>query len=748
MKQFFFSKSLLTLTLLLLKTLSLSAQWNSNTALNTEVSLATGDKYSPAIITDDSGGAIIVWRDSRNGNFDIYAQRIDINGMALWKPNGIAICTLSSKQQSPVITSDGKGGAIIVWDNFGQVSAQRVNARGVVQWTANGVPVTANSGAKYYPRVVSDDSGGAIIAWEDGRNFTQDIYAQRLNGAGQPQWTLHGIGICKATGSQGDHKLIKDGKGGAIIAWQDYRTSSADIYAQKVNRQGTINWTTDGEIICNANLGQGPPDLITDDSGGAIIAWDDIRSGKDDIYAQRINSSGKVKWTTNGVVICDAYDNQYQPTLAADSNGGAFIAWGDYRTSIDLDIYAQKIDASGKVQWAKNGIPISTVGNRQFDQKIISDGSGGAMIAWEDYRNSIDIYGQHITSAGQILWKKDGIALSDASASQFIPMLCDDQNGGMILTWHDNRNTRTDIYAQNVCFNGVTGYTSSRGPFNTTASQNLKICKGNKTKLTARGSGTISWYSKATGGIFLGSGSELTTPLLDSSRIFYVQDSTACGTYYQRTAITVRVSKPTDSIVVKTVCNGFLWHNRVLTTSGIYHDTVANAAGCDSLITLNLTVNKIDTAVIKNNNTLQAKAVDATYQWIDCSTQQWLSNDTARLFTAKKSGNYAVIVTKNNCQDTSNCYAVKLVSDIHAIVHSSFSFYPNPADKILSVSIENGTANAEFLLLDISGRIVLSQSLNHAGTNAIDVKTLQNGVYLLALCQNGHRFYKKINVQH
>jgi len=104
--------------------------------------------------------------------------------------------------------------------------------------------------------------------------------------------------FAQPTGSQYNQQLASDGSGGTIITWQDYRRgSSADIYAQRPNAAGVPQWATDGVAICTATMTECRCVSSSDGSGGAIIAWQDYRSGTNyDIYAQRVNSSGVVQW--------------------------------------------------------------------------------------------------------------------------------------------------------------------------------------------------------------------------------------------------------------------------------------------------------------------------------------------------------------------------------------------------------------------------------------------------------------------
>jgi hypothetical protein len=97
--------------------------------------------------------------------------------------------------------------------------------------------------SQYYPTIVADGSGGAVVAWRDQRDMDTHIYAQRVNGAGVPQWTADGVALCTAANSQDYATILGDGAGGAIVAWEDGRSSSTtgiDIYAQRIYASGGV----------------------------------------------------------------------------------------------------------------------------------------------------------------------------------------------------------------------------------------------------------------------------------------------------------------------------------------------------------------------------------------------------------------------------------------------------------------------------------------------------------------------------
>jgi hypothetical protein len=117
--------------------------------------------------------------------------------------------------------------------------------------------------------------------------------------------------------------------------------------------------------------------------------------------------------------------------------------------------------------------------------------------------------------------------------------------------------------------------------------------------------------------------------------------------------------------------------------SGIYNDTIANAGGCDSIITFNLVIDTLNTAVAQNGKTLTALTNGAVYQWIDCSGHTVLQGETGQTFTAVSNGLYAVILQKGSCKDTSSCYSVTSVcTNTASSVNSASCFgFKSPSGK-------------------------------------------------------------------
>jgi hypothetical protein len=394
---------------------------------------------------------------------------LPVTAFSQWTLNGLPLTAASGDRNTVMSVSDGAGGVISVWDDqrFGvyDIYAQRVTSAGVAAWTAGGVAVCNAATDQYVFGIASDGAGGAIISWQDARNGTYDIYVQRVNASGVAQWTANGVNICNAAFNQSSPRTVADGSGGAIVVWQDLRSGNNDVYVQRVNASGVAQWTANGVALCTATGDQDQIQILSVGSGGAIVVWRDFRygAGDTDIFAIRVSLAGAVQWAPNGVFVCGASGNQSQPTMCADGAGGALMSWSDLRSGSANDIFAERMDTNGNALWAANGVIVTGSTSDQVNPFMISDGSAGAVIAWMDLRTGdYDVYVQHVSAAGANMWTADGLALCAAAPTQYSPTLVADGAGGYIATWQDERGGffQSDIYAQRLNATGAAQWAS------------------------------------------------------------------------------------------------------------------------------------------------------------------------------------------------------------------------------------------------------------------------------------------------
>lgn len=421
------------------------------------IKLSDKRAYPSDIISDEKGGAIVIL-DGTAINDSIYAQRVNGGGNLLWGSNGVFVGGSYLITNGAKAVSDGKGGVIVVWERYSGLTylnlfAQRLDSTGVMMWNPNGVLICNADSDQCYPAIVSDGAGGAIIVWQDGRNGTSgrwDIYAQRIDSIGNVKWLANGVPMCTATGQQERPSLCSDGEKGAVVVWFDTRN---DVYAQRIDSNGIVQWGATGKTICATVNYEGGPSLSLIDTNGIIIAWMDNRNANYDIYAQRINLNGDTLWP-GGVAICTAESLQGGQKIIKDDHGGAIILWYDKRLNGLYDLYIQRTDSDGIIKWLPNGVSVCTNDSTQQYPALTSDNASGAIIAWEDKRNygsnRWDVYAQHVDSSGNVLWDTNGMVICTAQWSQGSSAITTDMAGGAIIAWGDNRDLAGKTYAQRV----------------------------------------------------------------------------------------------------------------------------------------------------------------------------------------------------------------------------------------------------------------------------------------------------------
>ena len=337
--------------------------------------------------------------------------------------------------------SDGNGGAIIGYTDadgltlyLNSIDANGNKTNPIGNKIAPGV---SNNGNLQEWQMVSDNAGGAIIAWvesqyptgkQPGESQAVDrIYAQRVDVTGSLLWGDNGNGISVYNPPEGSWvqslQVTDDGIGGAILSWfrsteinnegnNSQITQNWDILTQKIDGNGNILWQPDGVSLkiseTNKQAAPSNPVLISDNSGGAIIASRDSRdSGANSasVYAQRLDADGNLKWDAGGIKVSMTSVNPH-PLIISGGLGGAIIVYSSQEDGRILN--AQKLDGNGQTLFPQNGITITRDGF--VGDSIVSDGQGGVIAAWAV--NSNGAYVQKLNAEGQLLWGQNGIKLN------------------------------------------------------------------------------------------------------------------------------------------------------------------------------------------------------------------------------------------------------------------------------------------------------------------------------------------------
>lgn len=198
--------------------------------------------------------------------------------------------------------------------------------------------------------------------------------------------------------------------------------------------------------------------------------------------------------------------------------------------------------------------------------------------------------------------------------------------------------------------------------------------------------------------------------------------------------IQLTVNSSSSGFISETACLSFTSPsgNHTWNASGTYQDTVTNAAGCDSIITIDLTVKPVDTEVNKATNVLTAAAFGATFQWLDCNDNYSpLSGKTGPTLVVTQTGSYAVAVTQDGCTDTSVCEDVTIIG-IREETSGGIHIYPNPSRGLVHITYPQETGNTQLMLRDLQGALLERHHLPAGLSHSVQLHQ-PAGCYLLEL---------------
>jgi hypothetical protein len=247
----------------------------------------------------------------------------------------------------------------------------------------------------------------------------------------------------------------RDSLPGISMPCTDVRGSgSVSILAQHLLSTGAIDtlWNPESSPLCLGTTRGVQSKLVPDGSGGAIVLWVDNRFGDGDIYGQHVVAGGSFAqgWSGDGVAVCTARGSQYQLAATSDGAGGAIAVWQDFRTDVAGDIYAQRITSAGELAWGTDGVAVCDTAGGQGAPTVTADGAGGAFVAWHDRRSgNAELYFQHLGASGEREGELPigGIAVMHSDSNQVNPVLTSGGENGAFLVWEDHRSGVSALYA-------------------------------------------------------------------------------------------------------------------------------------------------------------------------------------------------------------------------------------------------------------------------------------------------------------
>ena len=218
--------------------------------------------------------------------------------------------------------------------------------------------------------------------------------------------------------------------------------------------------------------------------------------------------------------------------------------------------------------------------------------------------------------------------------------------------------------------------------------------------------------------------------------------------------VTLNLSIYTPDFVtdIQTACDEFTWidGNTYTSSNNTASYVLQNTNGCDSTISLDLTINNVNSTILQlGPGTAQAEAVNATsYVWLDCADGfAQFPGENDQTFECQGTCYYevAVVVSENGCSDTSECLILNVLELDESINDQKISLYPNPTSDVIHFSGLNTLESIEKIeLTDYNGRLIKSI---FEVSNTLDVRFLSDGIYFLNIIHNNGKEILKITIQ-
>ena len=604
-----------------------------------------------------------------------------------------------------------------------------------------------------------------------------DIFIQKLNPNGTLIWALSiggssadvGIDIkydnneyIYICGVFSDTVDFNPGTGSCFL----YGSDHAESFVLKLDTSGTFVWAgaflgsyisqpiemqldsacnvyTMGYFAGTIDFDPGP-EVFELTADGTFNHWD--------IFLQKMDSTGDFLWAkriggpheefTGGFGLDQQaniiLNGSFQETSDFDPGPGIYNL-----TSVGhRDIFVTKLNALGEFIWAFR------LGSNHADEgKSLSIDSDGNIYSCGNFMDTVDfdpgsgVYNliadcyydtfiQKFTNDGSFIWAK-------AYCNNGLQKTALDQNGNIYSIGHFNgtvdfnpgpevyeltTNGVWDVFIQKLDSSGNFAWTRSFGGKGFDQGRCVYVDNYEGVYSTGYFEDTVDFNNDYLNSVLISKG----------ERDIFVLKLDSCVT--------------TFSTINPIACNIYISPSGyyVWDSTGTYFDTIQNQLGCDSIITVNLTVINIDTTVSQNGICLTAIDTNCAYQWADCNSGYTLIiGDTNQSFTAKDNGSYAVILTNDICIDTSSCYDIYSVNNPFYKAKSEIIIYPVPATNAISIELGNYYLNASVKVSNLFGNTLFVKHIQNA--RIINIKLDQPaGIYLICLELDGRKYNRII----
>ncbi|UCC44657.1 MAG: hypothetical protein JSU65_01640, partial [Candidatus Zixiibacteriota bacterium] len=419
----------------------------SDFLVSASVSPARFTQREVSLLALADGGWVVGWDDDRFGSRSLFLQQFDAEMNRVGGNQLFAGSDYGSNYVDAWVGTDALSRIYVLYrdQTSGLIYCSRYDSDFSVDLNWFLVNDTSfSSFAGPYDAAVWPD-GRMVVVWEaygiDGSNIRVRVY----NSDGS---TVSAPSTVNTDGGASQHWVpsvaVQPGSG-FLVAWEDYRNSRADIYARLFAGDGDP-LGPEFSIVPppHDNASQYAPVVAFSETARYVLAWVDQRLGQE-IYAQRFGPNRGLIDGNVQISVGDTLAVNWGTDLTVAPDDNLMASWGI--SGADNSIISVQLDSSLVDLSGLQTMNMSSVG-RRWSPSADFAGPDEFGIAWTEVRDEgADIHMQLFDAAGTKLLTSEELINDDSIGAPSIdPKVISTTNHYDLIVWTDQRSDPGDIY--------------------------------------------------------------------------------------------------------------------------------------------------------------------------------------------------------------------------------------------------------------------------------------------------------------
>lgn len=668
--------------------------------------------------SNDNLFTISSWNETNTGSNIGYVRKLNQFGMVVNSMN------ISSNCQDNLISIKNVNERVFVYDREKNCNGYNYHTAICFDTTLN--PLWSNSSTSidfyygYEGRMISDNSGNIIAASKKQSSPTQinsyDIVLRKLNSSGQVLWLtnydfnnkmdvlanansltvdsnndIYFIDLNSSNWSNITARLVKiNGQTGQVSFQQQINTLASNF-----NGSQPINLISTGNLLIATSINK----IECFNSTNGTTLWSQTTSAPNYIQNTSIQNDKIFVTTTSGIIVLDTLGNTlYNLTVTipgstvkhlhtiSDTSGQIYIV--GYKTVNNINkVFISKFSICSGIINAGQDLTICQ------GQSVTLNASGSSNYIWSDNI-------------------QNGISFTPQTTHTYsVSSTCSQDSVTIFVNETPSLTNAPDI---SVC----------RGSFVNLVGQNYF----NQSNLN------FNWSNNIQDGV----------DFYPNSTNTYIVTANSINGCSNIDSVTVTVNYSTDTVINETTCTSYTLNGETYTESGFYTQVLTNSFGCDSIVSLKLSIITLPSTpvltVVDGQISTQSQT-EVGFQWFNCSDNLAIDGENDTTFTPSENGSYSVVVSNQCGSVQSDCITINTTINTTSVVNISstqLNIFPNPTTDYIQI---DGLSNkTQFQLFDSNGKLVLSGDLNDK--EMIDLTNLSTGSYQLVVNNSNFRVIK------